>query len=95
MGDTMERRQDYIQLHERVAQLETVNMEIRDDVRAVASDVRTLTTYLQQRAFPELETRISHLEGWRRWVQGIAVAVSFIGGVAAWTWEHLWTRAAK
>lgn len=38
-----------------------------------------------------VESAISDLNGWRRWVHGIALAGTTILGGIAWLWDHLHT----
>ena len=68
----MERRQSMIDLHERVASLETLATEIKADVRDL---VECLKGDGQPGILTKLDGRIENLEGWRSWVNGIAAAV--------------------
>lgn len=60
-------------LGERVARLEAVLPEIRDDLR----DLKRLLT----RRLDEAEVRISALERWRSYVLGIAATVGTLAGL--------------
>lgn len=73
-------------IHERLATIE----------ERVSNLCELLTDNGQPGALTRIDNRISavsaqidDLNGWRRWVHGIALAVSVIVGIVAWAWEHL------
>lgn len=77
-----ERRADYVDLGERMTAVETILTEARDDHRE-------LITYLRGNHQPgviarirsdveAVETRITELEGWRKWANGVGAAVGAI-----------------
>ena len=68
----MERRQSMIDLHERVAALETLATEIKADVRDL---VGCLKGNGQEGVLTKLDSRLKSVEGWRAWVNGIAAAI--------------------
>ena len=67
-----ERRQEMTQLHERVATLEAISIETRDDVKAL---VRCITGDNGERS---ILGRIADLEHWKNWANGVSAA---IGGI--------------
>lgn len=68
-----ERRQAMIELHERVASLEVVTKETRDDIRDLVLCIKG-----DGNGEHSLMGRLSSLEMTRTWVRGIGAAVSAI-----------------
>lgn len=83
-----ERRQSDIRLYERVAALEAVITETRDDVRSLIQSLGINETN-GTGSLARMNVRIIALEGWRKWVNGGAFMLSVLVGALTWLWDKI------
>ena len=89
------RRQADMETYTRLAKMETLVEALHRELLGNGQPGALARIHIR---IDDLDAAVENLNGWRKWVHGIAVAVGTVitglAAVLAWTWEYLHSKTS-